>query len=177
MTSDNSSPTPDGTIPPLPTEDGAIIDNESEYRYRLTRTWDASEGAVAFLMLNPSTADAVEDDPTIRRCIGFAEDWGYGQLVVGNLFAAQSSDPDTLTDRDDPIGPRNDEYLRAIADAAEMVVAAWGTNGDLLGRDEAVMGLLDVPLYALDTTKHGHPNHPLYQPADQEPTLYHEPDA
>ena len=117
-------------------------------------------------MLNPSTADAIMDDPTIRRCIGYAEDWGYGRLVVGNLFALRSTDPRQLDDHSTPVGSDNDEHLLAICDEAEKIIVAWGTHGSLRDRDRKVAQLLNVDLYALDTTQDGHPAHPLYQPAD-----------
>ncbi|KAB1184830.1 MULTISPECIES: DUF1643 domain-containing protein [Haloferax] len=147
----------------------AVLSDCREYRYRLTREWNAEKPAVAFLMLNPSTADETEDDPTIRRCIGYAKDWGYGSLVVGNLFALRSSDPSDLREHPDPIGPDNDEHLQFICDNAEMVVAAWGTDGALKERGKEVAQTLNENLYALNTTKEGHPNHPLYQPKDAEP--------
>jgi len=150
----------------------AVLTNDGLYRYRLTRTWDVEKPTLAFIMLNPSTADATTDDPTIRRCLGYAEDWGYGRLVVGNLFAYRTSDPSELRDHESPVGPENDRHLREIASEADRVVAAWGTDGDLYDREREVCNLLDVDLYALNTTKHGHPNHPLYQPKDAEPEVY-----
>ena len=123
-------------------------------------------------MLNPSTADESEDDNTIRRCLGYAKDWGYGSLLVGNLFALRATDPSQLRDHPTPIGPNNDEHLRSICDEVAMTVAAWGTDGSLDGRGVEVVKMLDTNLYALNTTKAGHPNHPLYQPKDAEPELF-----
>lgn len=150
----------------------AEISECGTYRYRLSRTWDTERETVAFVMLNPSTADATDDDPTLTRCINYAKDWGYGSLVVANLFALRSTSPDNLARHPDPVGPENDRYLRAVCDEAETVVAAWGTDGDLYDRESEVADLLDGDLYALDTTKQGHPNHPLYQPKDAEPTRW-----
>ncbi|PCR88706.1 hypothetical protein CP557_21800 [Natrinema ejinorense] len=147
----------------------AVLSDDGEYRYRLTRTWDAAKPTVAFLMLNPSTADASEDDPTIRRCLGFAKDWGYGSLVVANLFGLRTPDPSNLRDHPNPIGPDNDDHLRDVCTDAAQVVAAWGANGSLQDRARAVAKSLETDLYALDTTKAGHPVHPLYQPKDAEP--------
>ncbi len=93
---------------------GAVLSADGVYRYRLWRTWDASKPTLAFLMLNPSTADATEDDPTIRRCLGFAKEWGYGSLVVVNLFALRSPNPDALRENDDPVGPENGEHLQIV---------------------------------------------------------------
>lgn len=149
---------------------GAVIDGE--YRYRLSRTWDVGKPTLAWVMLNPSTADATEDDPTIRRCLGYSKDWGFGSLVVGNLFALRTKDPSDLRDHPDPVGPENEEYLQAIVDEAELVVAAWGANGSLASRGREVAAALNADLHALDTTQAGHPVHPLYQPADVQPKPY-----
>ncbi|MFC7231619.1 DUF1643 domain-containing protein [Saliphagus sp. GCM10025308] len=151
---------------------GAVFSDDSVYRYRLWRTWDTSKPTLAFLMLNPSTADATEDDPTIRRCLGFAKEWDYGSLAVVNLFALRSPDPAALREHADPVGPENDDHLQAVCEEVETVVAAWGANGSLQGRASEVARLLEGNLHALDTTKNGHPVHPLYQPADAEPELW-----
>lgn len=148
---------------------GAVISDDGQYRYRLWRTWDVAKPTVAFVMLNPSTADATEDDPTIRRCIGYAREWGYGRLVVGNLFAVRETDPANLYDYFDPVGPENDRHLQEIAEEAEKMIAAWGVNGSLGDRAKEVVQELEADLHALDTTKDGHPVHPLYQPSDAEP--------
>jgi hypothetical protein len=148
---------------------GAIFDDTNRYRYKLWRSWDTNKPTIAFIMLNPSTADESENDPTIRRCLGYAKDWGYGRLVVGNLFAYRTSDPSNLRNCEDPVGPENDQYLHEICETADMVICAWGVGGDLYNREQEVTNKLNFDLYALDTTKDGHPNHPLYQPADTEP--------
>lgn len=148
---------------------GAVFSDDREYRYRLWRTWDVDKPTLAFIMLNPSTADEVELDPTCRRCRGYVEDWGYGKLVVGNLFALRSTDPENLYDHERPVGPENDDHLQSIVDDADMVIAAWGTHGAHRDRGRDVVDLLDADLHALDTTKAGHPCHPLYQPKDIDP--------
>lgn len=147
----------------------AVLSDDREYRYRLTRTWDVSKPAIAFVMLNPSTADETSDDRTIRRCIGYATEWGYGTLLVGNLFALRATDPDALRAHPEPIGPLNDVHLHEICADAEQVVAAWGANGELLDRGREVAAELEFDLYALDTTQAGHPKHPLYLPASAKP--------
>jgi len=147
---------------------GAILDEDREYRYSLTRTWDTEKPTLAWIMLNPSTADETEDDPTIRRCIGFAKDRGYGSIEVANLFALRATDPDELQQHPAPVGEENDAHLQRVCDQAEMVVAAWGAKGGLQNRAGEVAQLLDADLYALDTTVEGHPVHPLYQPSDAE---------
>lgn len=124
-------------------------------------------------MLNPSTAGEDQDDPTIRRCQGFAADWGYGGIVVGNLFALRTANPEDLKEHPDPIGPKNDRYLRQIIEAAETVVVAWGIalaeTHIGTSRRERVVNLIKMEgetLWALDTTLDGQPVHPLYKPAD-----------
>lgn len=149
---------------------GAEFSEGRAYRYKLWRLLDISKPWLAFIMLNPSTADETEDDPTIRRCIGYAKDWGYGMLLVGNLFALRATDPSELREHPNPVGSKNDGYLRSICGEAEKTIVAWGANGDFMGREKEVAEVLsDYDLYALDTTKDGHPVHPLYQPADAEP--------
>jgi len=150
----------------------ATFDPTRTYRYRLTRTWDPNGPRVNFLMLNPSTADAFELDPTVRRCVGFARTWGFGSLEVTNIFAFRATDPTVLVAQPDPVGADND---RAILDAARMadrLVAAWGVRGSHRGRDHEVVDLLaDIAVrpVALRVTKQGHPAHPLYIAGDTVP--------
>jgi hypothetical protein len=150
----------------------AVFSDDRTYRYKLWRRWDASKPTLGVIMLNPSTADENEDDNTIRRCINYAKAWGYGTLVVGNLFATRATNPEELPAKDDPVGTENDRHLREIVDEADMILVAWGTHGTLDDRCHAVANALDTDLYALDTTKEGHPAHPLYQPTEAEPTLW-----
>ena len=150
----------------------AEISQCRRYRYRLERWWDYNRPAVMFVMLNPSTADAIQDDRTISRCIAFARQWGYGGLLVGNLFALRSTDPKALRRSDDPVGPLNDGALLDMAENAALVIAAWGAKGTFLRRNEAVLRLLPMPIYALKLTQDGHPNHPLYLPSDLKPFPY-----
>ena len=140
------------------------------YRYHLTRRWDLDGEAVAtFVMLNPSTADADLDDPTIRRCIGFARAWGMAALRVLNLYAYRSTDPRELRHVPDPVGPDNDDFLRRNAQAAATfgwpLIAAWGAGAE----PQRVTHVLSLPgmtrLRSLGTTKSGAPRHPLYLPA------------
>lgn len=144
---------------------GARFDSTAMYRYTLWRTWDASLPRVAFVMLNPSTADHRVDDPTIRRCIGFARDWGYGSLVVVNLFAFRTPSPRQLGRAADPIGPDNDRHLWAARRRAHATIVAWGVHGAMHGRDRHVLELLGRsrrPILCLGLTDRGHPRHPLY---------------
>ena len=156
------------------------------YRYHLTRGgWLGGSGTVAFVMLNPSTANAEEDDPTIRRCIRFAKDWGYAQLSVVNLYAYRATNPKELkalgreaigeTCERTGYGPLysnvNDNWLRTTAMQADQIVVAWGASeGPVSGRAkdsaEVLMTHRGPFLKALGTTKAGHPRHPLYVRAD-----------
>lgn len=139
------------------------------YRYSLTRRWDETRPTVAFVMLNPSTADHTEDDPTIRRCMRFADDWGYGSLIVGNLFAIRGPDPAVIKMIVDPVGSDNDNYLDSITAGAKEVVCAWGNHGKYMGRDEVVCDALkNRKLVSLKRGKDGSPGHPLYIRADAE---------
>jgi hypothetical protein len=110
-------------------------------------------------MLNPSVADANYDDHTIRRCIGYADMWGYGGLIVANLFAFIATDPKNLLAATDPIGPENNEWIRHLDDRAALTVCAWGNHGAHLDRHKTVLGMLKNP-HALIVTKKGFPGHP-----------------
>jgi hypothetical protein len=143
----------------------AIIDKSTKYRYLLGRFWkQGGEGRCVFLMLNPSTADAMVEDPTIRRCMTFARAWGYKQLDVLNLFAFRATQPVNLPRSVEAVGPSNDYYITNVCREAKLVVAAWGVHGAILNRDvEVASGLLkDRELHCLGTTKEGQPKHPLY---------------
>jgi hypothetical protein len=148
----------------------AVFSACERFRYRLTRQWEPDGPTVAFVMLNPSTADEMVADPTVRRCIGFAKREGAGRLVVVNLYALRSTDPAALARADDPIGPDNDEHIRQAARDASLVVAAWGAHpfaGDRATDVAAMLNGIGRPLYRLGPpTKDGHPRHPLYLPAD-----------
>lgn len=128
------------------------------WRYSLRR---GAAPYVMFIGLNPSTADETLDDNTIRRCRGFARDWGYNGILMGNLFAYRSTDPKGLMVSDDPIGPANDEYLESLAAEAGLVVAAWGAYKLASPRARAVLPRLGE-VFCLGCTKDGHPKHPLY---------------
>ena len=150
----------------------ATFSHDRVFRYGLTRTWDETRPSVNFLMLNPSTADAFQLDPTNRRCVGFADSWGYGSLVTTNIFAYRSTDPAGLRSVRDPVGPANDAAIVRAAKSAALVIAAWGTHGAFQGRGERVWELLNsagVSLHVLRLTKAGFPGHPLYVAADTAP--------
>jgi hypothetical protein len=115
-----------------------------------------------FVGLNPSIADEVDNDPTIRRCVDYATRWGYGALCMVNLFALRETDPAVMKAEPHPIGPDNDFWIVEMAKQAEVVIAAWGVHGAHLRRDQAVKLLLGQKLTCLRKTKNGHPGHPLY---------------
>lgn len=148
------------------------------YRYSLTRVWNVDPSVIrprtlVVVGLNPSTADEKTDDPTIRRCMGFARSWGYDGLSMVNLFAFRSTDPTALKLLGrDPVGPENDRVLRDVA-TGRRVLCAWGVHGAHQGRDRTVMKLLaGADLVCLERTKGGHPKHPLYVRADTVPIPY-----
>lgn len=155
---------------------GATFSLCRRWRYSLWRTWDETCAPVVFIGLNPSTADETQDDPTIRRCIGFARAWGGGGVVMVNIFAWRSTDPAELYKvQDNIVGPGNDNAILRNACAARFVVAAWGVHGKLHERGEIVRGLLSeagVTLHRLGTTKAGHPRHPLYMRGDAVPKVW-----
>jgi hypothetical protein len=133
--------------------------------------WDDDLPRMLFVALNPSTADATNDDPTIRRCIGFARSWGFGGVIVANLFAYRSTDPAGLRRVADPIGPRNDWWLSKLSGESELTIAAWGIHGSLLERDQAVLPKLKN-VHHLGLTRHGNPRHPLYLPKHARPIRF-----
>jgi hypothetical protein len=143
------------------------------WRYTLHRDVAplTGSGRVAFIGLNPSTADETRDDPTIRRCIRFARDWGYAELVMLNAYAYRSTDPAGLWEVGDPVGPDNDEWIARESGAANLVVCAWGVHCDEQ-REREVLALLPPRPRVLGFTKDGHPRHPLYMRADTTPVKW-----
>ncbi len=151
------------------TSSGAVI--RGHFRYHLHRRWDTALPVLAFVMLNPSTADESMDDPTIRRCIGFAQTLGFGSVEVVNLFAYRATSPVDLKRAGWPVGPENDDWIKATAEHAVetggAVCCAWGANAAKLRRPIDVFALLDAagaePM-CLERTSSGAPSHPLYLP-------------
>lgn len=153
----------------------AIYSEDERHRLLLRRDLVSGEGAVTFIGLNPSTATAETNDPTIRRCIGFAERWGKKTLYMANLYAFRSTDPSGLWQVDDPVGnPSNDEYIKDMAKRSDLVIAAWGANAKRKRAKEVHHLLLSkgIRLLCLGTTKAGNPRHPLYLRADTEPEVW-----
>jgi hypothetical protein len=144
---------------------GAVFSESEHYRYRLWRVWSKTKGRVLFVMLNPSTADFKKNDPTVRKCIMYAQKWGYGSAEVVNIFAWRSTDPKALYDAKDPVGPENDRHILQAAGNAQKIICAWGAHGALKGRGHNVLRMLRDDGYqvqALHRTKDGQPGHPLY---------------
>lgn len=153
----------------------AVLSIDRKYRYRLTRdVLEAGDGACCFVMLNPSTADEVIDDPTIRRCIGYARRFNCARLEVVNLFAYRSTDPEELygMTRSDAVGPENDVHIAEACNASDIIICAWGNHGALFNRAGDVVSLIKAqqgaaPMMALKiNTKSRQPAHPLYLRAD-----------
>ena len=141
------------------------------YRYSLSRIWDKEKKYVLFIGLNPSTAGEETDDPTIRRCVDYAKNWGYGGFMMVNLFAYRATLPSSLKKVKYPIGKNNDKYIVKLSKKADITVAAWGNNGNLYSRDKEVLSL--VPnLKCLKVNKSGQPAHPLYLKKDLKLTKF-----
>ena len=155
----------------------ARMSADGQYCFLLTRRTVWGEKTMTFVMLNPSTADAERDDPTIRRCMGFASRWDFGWLHVVNLFPLRATDPDELL----RAGPESEETwlenVQTILDTSarsDLVVAAWGVHGQAEGRAERVLAALTgrCEVHCLGTTRDGHPRHPLYVPSATKLALF-----
>lgn len=151
-------------------ERAAVFSPCRTWRYVLRRTWGTAP-ALVFVGLNPSTADETQDDPTVRRCIGYARSWGYGGLTMLNAYALRSTDPKGLWRVEDPVGPENDRWLHEEAEGAPMVVVGWGANCPL-ERERDVLRALAGTVHCLTTTQRGRPGHPLYLRADLRPRTF-----
>lgn len=136
-------------------------------RYELWRQWGDSPTCV-FIGLNPSTADEMNDDPTIRRCIGYAKRWGYGSLCMLNLFAFRATQPKDMMAAKDPLGPDNVDTLLARTAEAGIVIAAWGKDGAFQGWGRQVVKMIPK-LHCLKLNQDGSPAHPLYLRGDLTP--------
>ena len=157
---------------------GAAFSDCRLYRYVLWRRW-AWQGyakQVMFIGLNPSTADETKDDPTVRRCIRFAKDWGYNGLLMMNAYAFRATDPKVMKAAVDPVGPGNDKAFRFRRSQVGLVVAAWGNHCT----DERALEVCETvgkAIHCLGRTKSGKPRHPLYVKASTVPALFWEPPA
>ena len=149
----------------------AVYSDCGQYRYLLTRVWAPGRKAL-FIMLNPSTATEVQNDPTVERCERRARALGYGAFRVTNIFAYRATDPKVMRAAADPVGPDNDAAILESLEWADTVVCAWGNHGLHLNRGSQVTDLLRscrAPLFHLGLTSHGQPRHPLYVGYDQQP--------
>lgn len=152
----------------------AMMSPDEKYRYVLIRTWNTLATDpfglryVIFVGLNPSTADATVDDPTIRRCVNYAKAWGFTGMGMLNLFALRATQPSDMMKEIEPVGEFNDKWIKYFTEDAGLVVACWGAHGSFLGRDKVVRAMIPHLNY-LRLTKQGHPAHPLYLPGNLEP--------
>lgn len=153
----------------------AVYSDCESYRYSLTRVWDPEGRKALFVMLNPSTATEVQNDPTVERCERRARALGFGAFQVTNIFAWRDTDPRKMRAAVDPVGPENDAAILEGVQWADQVIAAWGTHGSHLERGPTVETLLrntGHPLFHLGLTKNGHPKHPLYIAYSQQPEAW-----
>jgi len=146
----------------------AKLSDDKLYRYQLSRIWDEDKPKVLFIMLNPSTADADVDDPTIRRVINFAKSWNYGGVFVVNLYAFRSTDPKGLKTTSDPIGPENRKHIQELVGSVDRVIYAWGNKEK---EPQWLRELITTP-YCIALSTKGIPKHPLYLKGDSQPILY-----
>ena len=146
---------------------GAVFSECKMYRYELYRIWDTRKPCVLFLLHNPSTADEIKNDPTIRRCIGFAKSWGYGGMFVVNICPYRATNPKDLIGLEIPqnIKDGNDFYIkRAVEDKCDLSIAAYGNP---INNEYLPLYSLHGTWYCFGTTKEGNPKHPLYLPKNQ----------
>lgn len=150
----------------------AVYSDCEAYRYTLTRVWDPEGRKALFVMLNPSTATEVQNDPTVERCERRARALGFGAFQVTNIFAYRATDPKVMRAASDPVGPENDSAISQGAQWADQIICAWGTHGAFGERGAKVEALLrdtGLDLYHLGLSKAGHPKHPLYIAYTQQP--------
>lgn len=150
----------------------AVYSDCERYRYLLTRIWEPEGRRALFIMLNPSTATEVQNDPTVERCERRARALGFGGFRVANIFAWRDTDPKNMRAADAPVGAQNDAQIVESCDWADQIIAAWGSHGDHLGRGAAMETILRKtgrPVFHLGLTKAGHPKHPLYISYAQQP--------
>lgn len=153
----------------------AVYSDCETYRYSLTRVWDENAARVMFVMLNPSKATEIQNDPTIERCERRARALGFGGFQATNIFAIRATDPRVMRAATDPEGPDNQDAIVAGMDWADMVICAWGTHGEHRGQGPKIETLLrshGKSLHHLGLSKHGHPKHPLYIAYSQPPLIW-----
>lgn len=147
--------------------------DDRRHRYALWRIWDDELPLVNFIGINPSTATHRDDDPTLRRCADFARRWGFGGVVMTNLFSFRHPNRNVMRRQPDRVGPRTNLHLVQWARRAGRVVAAWGADRICAEREGTVLGLLaDMDIWCLRLTAGERPEHPLYVPAATQPRIY-----
>ncbi|MCH2076213.1 MAG: DUF1643 domain-containing protein [Rhodobacteraceae bacterium] len=150
----------------------AVYSDCERYRYMLTRVWEPEGRKALFIMLNPSTATEVQNDPTVERCERRARALGFGAFRVLNIFAWRDTDPKKMRAAADPVGEANDAAIAESLPWADQIIAAWGTHGEHLNRGPIVADMLHAspyPIFHLGLSKAGHPKHPLYIAYEQTP--------
>lgn len=153
----------------------AVYSDCEKYRYSLTRIWEPGGRKAFFVMLNPSTATEVQNDPTVERCERRARTLGFGSFCVANIFAWRDTDPRKMRKADDPVGPENDATISDGCIWADQIICAWGTHGEFMNRGaqvEKIMRGTGLALYHLGLSKAGHPKHPLYIAYVVQPKLW-----
>jgi len=153
----------------------AIFSDCERYRYTLTRVWEPLGKRVLFIMLNPSTADEMKNDPTVERCERRARALGFGSFRVCNIFAFRATDPKVMRAEEDPVGPENDAMILESCSWADRVICAWGTHGAHRNRGPQMADLVKeagISPYHLGLSKEGHPKHPLYIAYAQKPEIW-----
>lgn len=154
----------------------ALAGSPALYRYLLGRVLGQGSRRVGFVMLNPSTADHTQDDPTIRKCMGFARRWEASELLVANCYAFRATDPKQLIHARDPVGPLNEIALRSLAKRVDFIVCAWGRHAGERGvRTAQLLRDAGADLRCLAVNKDGSPKHPLYCPYPEETRNFTDP--
>lgn len=160
----------------------AVFSPCGRYRYFLQRRWSETGGIAVWIMLNPSQADSSRDDPTVRRCMSFSRQWGYGAMIAVNLYALCATDPDDLSHEENAVGVENDAHLTMACREAGRdgggrgpVVAAWGRHPLARARAGEALRLVGSGIHCLGTTADGSPRHPLYVPCAQPLVPYAQP--
>lgn len=151
---------------------GAVFSEDRKHRYVLIREWDLNKPSLMVVSLNPSTADEKKNDPTVRRCIGFAKKWGFGKLIMTNIFAFRATLPEDLFNSKNPIGNKNDYWLKKLSKKADKIVLAYGNHGKFKNRHNEILKIIDGP-YCIKKSKTGMPMHPLYLKYTKKPIRYY----
>ena len=148
-----------------------VLSKCNKYRYELRRAWNSSKPQIMFILLNPSTADDIEDDPTIKKCISYTKRLKGGSIVVCNIFSYRSTDPRLMKQHNDPVGPNNDYWIKKNAKESKLIIAGWGKHGSYLGRAEEICRMLPK-MHCFKINKDGSPTHFLYLPSNLKPILF-----